>query len=201
MGELVISYYDFKPVEDHRRSAAVLRLWNAAAAEVDIVHPDVNVRTWIEVEPNSYFEYTDRVRVKLFMEGVRNTSDMDRRLGSKYQPFYMAGSPECWPGYKLAREYIACLWATYMVHESLELVTLRGIPKIYNSWYGCHEPKRVVNPHGNAAHEEWLSKLELRHVLGFAYGLGGSLDEAVSLGVALGEQEVLNEIDPWVPGT
>jgi hypothetical protein len=201
---LTITYVDlntYKVVEApqlteaRKRKQALIRLWEHAVSAVEIVHQDVSVQTEIKVR-GEWLYYHDGVEVQIYMRNLRDTSDMDSRMMSQ---FHMTGHPRAWPGTKLAQEYVAGLWTSYMVHESPELVTFRK-SRVRDFW-GRLRPERVVDPHENDQHQRWLSKMDLEDALGFVYGVGPELKQTVDLGIKHFEQEVLNEMDPWLPGT
>jgi hypothetical protein len=108
--------------------------WADALRDVSIRHPDP--RSAVEVELTAGDPPSLCIRVDV----AYDTTQLDREI----RPLVVScvGLPY-FPGERLAREWLAAAWASYMCHEALELVQLP-------------DGARIIDPHGNVRHDRCL---------------------------------------------
>lgn len=104
--------------------SALCRQWRDALSPVDIRHPNAESVVQLRL-------VDDQIpRLTVSLDATRDTVDGHRRenfqISTVRLPYF--------PGVRLAQAWIAAAWAGYVMHESLELVTVGGV--------------RPIDPHG-----------------------------------------------------
>lgn len=210
--------------ERKRRQDAVRRLWRHALDGVRVRHPDprVDVRLGTAV-------YSGEMVVEFRMYNMRDTSDPDRLMGAGFRHYGAVGWN--WPGLGPARTYTAALWSLYMVHEALELTTLRERawdvpPEETGVWERACQCGLCVKAGAPAARYFAEGQRRMEDAIVSAHDSMGAPQRSIAssatrdlartmdyvLGLGQGRlmldewaerarMDVENEIEPWEPGT
>jgi hypothetical protein len=91
-------------------------LWRDALAALEVRHPNGRSRVVLDVfdgDPPVLYVGLDETTCTLTGKVMPDFAISNVRLA-------------CWPGVRLAQQWFAAAWAGYLMHESLELVTLAG---------------------------------------------------------------------------
>lgn len=136
-------YTSFRADTHAVKNEALLRLWTAAASEVHINHLVPRVETHLLVTRG----YT-RVDIRLANFRLPDTDYPDRAAGGG--SFGMVTHVKTWPGYKVAKLYLAAVHATLAHHEALECVFhANKFRESAGRGYYLSSSDRIACPHYN----------------------------------------------------
>lgn len=141
-GHWGIRPYERRQWSDSDDLEALLRLWTAAASQVHISHLVPKVETRLLVARG--FRAVD-IRLANFRLPNTDNPDYDAGGGS----FGMVTRVQKWPGYKVAKLYLAAAHATLAHHEALECVfeadSYRA--RMETPYPTCTSGDRIACPH------------------------------------------------------